>query len=121
MVSQEQVEPTPIANPSRPDAQPVSSSAASTTTIDSSQKISLLESPVTHDRWSTETQHQLLNIGVFKEQQSQAKHWRELKKDLKILVSKIRSQEISHKFELEVKIIGPTNAGQECIPGLEKL
>jgi hypothetical protein len=100
----------------RSDSQP-STSAASTDTIDSTQKVSHLESLLIHDTWSTETQKQLLNIEELKEQQAQAKHWRTLKHDLKTLVSRLRNEAVSRKFELEVKAIGPLNVGQECIPG----
>jgi len=100
--------------------QPPSSSAASTSTIDSTQKITLVETHVAQDRWSQDTETHLLNTEGFKEKE-RAKHWSNMKQDLKSLVARVRSETTSRKFELEVKCIGPTSMRNECISGIREL
>lgn len=101
--------------------QPPSSSAASTSTIDSTQKITLVETHVAQDTWSQDTQTDLLNIEEFKEKQARAKHWSNMKQDLKSFVARVRSETTSRKFELEVKSIGPTTMRNECTSGIREL
>ena len=79
-----------------------SNSTNGTRTIDSSHKITLTEPLIQKDTWSADTQTALLNLDEYKA----AKHWKELKNDLKKYVAKMKSDAISKKFEIDIKIIG---------------
>jgi hypothetical protein len=83
-----------------------STSAASTETADSSQKITILEIPPSQDNWGLDTESDLLDIEEFKEKTIRAKHWKEFKNDLKAYVASVRSDAVSKKFEIEIKVIG---------------
>ena len=82
-----------------------SSSSASTHTVDSSKKLTLLDQAI-QDDWTTSTESDLLNIEEFKERMARAKLWRDVKKELKAYVAKVKSENISRKFEVEIKVIG---------------
>ena len=82
------------------------SNSTSTHTIDSAQKITLLEPIIQQDTWRADTETDLLNIDEFKEKCARAKHWKDFKKDLKKHVAKMKSDAISKKFEMEIKVIG---------------
>ena len=83
-----------------------STSAASTETVDSSQKITIVEAPPLQDNWGLDTETDLLDIEEFKEKTVRAKHWKEFKNDLKAYVASVRSDAVSKKFEIEIKVIG---------------
>src|SRR5438046_7818363 len=75
-----------------------SNSTNGTRTIDSSHKITLTEPLIQKDTWSADTQTALLNLDEYKA----AKHWKELKNDLKKYVAKMKSDAISKKFEIDI-------------------
>ena len=58
------------------------------------------------DTWSEDTEIDLLNINEFKEKCARAKHWKDFKTELKKYVAKMKSDTISKKFEIEIKVIG---------------
>ena len=90
----------------RSTSQCPSTSATSTETVDSSQKITIVETPPPQDNWGLDTEIDLLDIEEFKEKTARAKHWKEFKNDLKAYVASVRSDAVSKKFEVEVKVIG---------------
>jgi hypothetical protein len=83
-----------------------STSATSTETIDSSQKFTIVETLPPQDNWGLDTETDLLDIEEFKEKTARAKRWREFKNDLKAYVASVRSDAVSKKFEIEIKVIG---------------
>jgi hypothetical protein len=83
-----------------------STSAASTETVDSSQKITIVETLPSQDNWGLDTETDLLNIEEFKEKTARAKHWKEFKNNLKAYVASVQSDAVSRKFEIEIKVIG---------------
>src|ERR1700685_618084 len=97
--------PDPIIRRTRSTSSPTRSSA-STHTVDSSQKITLMEHVVAQDTWSANTQSDLLNIDEFKEKTACAKHWKDFKNGLKEYVAQVRSDSVAKKFEIEIKNIG---------------
>jgi hypothetical protein len=90
----------------RSTSQCPSTSATSTETIDSSQKITIVETLPLQDNWGLDTEIDLLDIEEFKEKTARAKHWKEFKNDLKAYVASVRSDAVSKKFEVEIKVIG---------------
>jgi hypothetical protein len=81
-------------------------STASTPITDASPKITLTDPIVQQDTWSADTETDLLNIEDFKVKRAQAKHWKELKTDLKGYMAKMKSDAISKKFEKAIKDLG---------------
>ena|SRR5947207_8928103 len=83
-----------------------SDSTGSTHNIDSAQQITLIETIIEQDTWGADIEIELLNIDEFKQKSARAKHWKEVKQGLKKYVAKKKSDAISKKFEMEIKVIG---------------
>src|SRR5208282_1033345 len=74
-----------------------SNSTSGAQTIESSPKITLTE----QDTCSADAEPDLLKIEEYKSKYEQAKHWKVFKIDLKKYVAKMKSKELSKKFEIE--------------------
>jgi hypothetical protein len=78
----------------------------STSTIDSTTKVTILDPAITQISWCADIESDLLNVEEFKIKSAQAKHWKTYKNELKKYVAYIRNDAVAKKFELDIKVIG---------------
>jgi hypothetical protein len=77
-------------------------------TIDSTTKVTLTETPPPQENWDQDTPPltNSFDFEDFKMKTMRTTLWRKRKNGLKAYIAKTRSEEMSKKFEIEIKVIG---------------